>query len=299
MTRLSEFADVIPGLTVVRDCEFESLGNLSDTTPRRLVFAEDAHWSAQALNTPDVAALITTPDLAASGWSATSLGIATTESPRHAFFAIHNHLARHTDFYRASFENRIDPSARIHPSAVLADRGVQIGANVLIEPSVTIFGPVEIGDHSIIRTGTRIGTQGFEFKRIGALIFGVEHAGGVRIGQNVEIQANCTVDRSVFAKWTTIGNDSKLDNMVHVAHNVVVGERCMVAAQAMLAGSVTLGDDVWIGPSSAISSGVTIGNGASVTIGAVVTRDVPPNSRVSGNFAVEHEKLIAFLRTIR
>ncbi len=67
----------------------------------------------------------------------------------------------------------------------------------------------------------------------------------------------------------------------------------------MVAGSAKIGDDVWIGPSASVSSGVEIGDGASITLGSVVTKNVAPGQRVTGNFAIDHDKFIAFLKTIR
>jgi UDP-3-O-[3-hydroxymyristoyl] glucosamine N-acyltransferase len=282
-------------MTVVRDGEFETIGIANHDTPRRLVFLEHERWLESIVSQTEITCVITTPALA----SQCPRGVATSDEPRRTFFELHNRLARETSFYWTDFPTFIDPSARIHPRAYVAERNVRIGANVFIEPDVTILERVILGDGCIIRAGSRIGTQGFEFKHLGDEILPVEHAGGVRLGERVEVQANCTIDRSVFGGFTELGDDTKLDNMVHIAHHVKSGRRCLFAACAMVAGSVTFGDDVWIGPAAAISSGVKIGDRASITIGAVITRDVAPDARMSGNFAVEHEKLLAFLRTIR
>lgn len=294
---LSDAARLVP-MTVVRDGDFETVGNANHTTPRRLVFLESEKWRESVVLQPDISCVIATPALAESLLSS-HVAVATSEEPRRTFFELHNRLARETSFYWTDFPTFIDPSARIHPRAYVAERNVRIGANVVIEPDATILERVILGDGCIIRAGCRLGTQGFEFKRLGDEILPVEHAGGVRLGERVEMQANCTIDRSVFGGFTELGDDTKLDNMVHIAHNVKSGRRCLFAACAMVAGSVTFGDDVWIGPASAISSGVKIGDRASITIGAVITRDVAADARMSGNFAVEHEKLLAFLRTIR
>lgn len=295
---LSETA-AIAGIEVVRDGAFESVGNVNHATPRRLVFLESEAWLPAVLAEKDVACVITTRALAGSFEPRPDLGVAVADEPRRSFFQLHNHLARNTAFYWTDFQTVIDGTAEIHPRAFIAPRNVRIGAGVVVEPDVTILERVEIGEGSIVRAGSRLGTQGFEFKRLGDELLPVAHAGGVRLGRDVEVQANCTIDRSVFGGFTELGDGTKLDNMVHIAHNVRTGKRCLFAAKAMVAGSVTFGDDVWIGPAAAISSSITIGDRASITIGAVVTRDVAPGARVSGNFAIEHEKLVAFLRTIR
>jgi len=231
--------------------------------------------------------------------SATNIGLAITPDPRGVFYAYHNHLACNTDFYWTDFKTEIGEGAQVHHTASVAQRNVRIGRRTIIEANTTINERSIIGENVIIRTGVRISTQGFEFKRVGHEIVPVEHAGGVRLGDRVEIQANSAISRSVFGGYTELGDDTKLDNLVHVAHNVIIGKRCFLAAAAMIAGSVTIHDDVWIGPGASVSSGVTIGDKASVTIGAVVTRDVPSNARVSGHFAIDHEKYLAFVKKIR
>jgi UDP-3-O-[3-hydroxymyristoyl] glucosamine N-acyltransferase len=115
----------------------------------------------------------------------------------------------------------------------------------------------------------------------------------------VEIQSNTCVDKAVFGGFTVVGQGSKVDNLVHIAHNVRLGPRNRVVAGAMVAGSVVTGEDVWIGPMASISSELTVGDRAAVSLGAVVTRSVPADTRVSGNFAIDHARFIAFLKTIR
>ncbi len=149
---------------------------------------------------------------------------------------------------------------------------MRIGRRTVIEPHVTVLPHSIVDDDVILRAGCVIGMQGFEFKRLGGEILPVAHAGGVRLHDRVEVQANSVVDRSVFGGFTEVGEDSKIDNLVHIAHNVKIGKRSLLAANAMIAGSVVIGDDVWIGPSASISSEITIGDRAFVTLGSVVTR---------------------------
>jgi UDP-3-O-[3-hydroxymyristoyl] glucosamine N-acyltransferase len=130
-------------------------------------------------------------------------------------------------------------------------------------------------------------------------LYRVGHGGGVRLARGVEIQSNTCVDRALFGGFTEIGEDCLIDNLVHVAHNVRMGPRCRVAACAMVGGSVVLGEEVWIGPNASISSEITVGGRAFVTLGAVVTRDVGNGEHVSGNFAIDHTRFLAFLRTVR
>ncbi|MEJ5200484.1 MAG: UDP-3-O-(3-hydroxymyristoyl)glucosamine N-acyltransferase [Anaerolineae bacterium] len=293
---LSEASSIVP-LTVLRDAAFASLGFVTHRAEAMLVFLESERFLEGLLANANVSAVITTADLAER--LPGHLGVALSDFPRRDFYHLHNYLAEQTTFYWEDFPTEIAADAVIGPHVYIAPQNVRIGHRVVIEPHVTVLPHTIIGDDVILRAGCVIGSQGFEFKRIGQTILAVAHAGGVRIGDRVEIQANSCVDRSIFGGFTEIGEDTKLDNLVHVAHNVKIGKRCLLAAHAMIAGSVTIGDDVWIGPSAAVSSEITIGDGASVTLGSVVTRNVAAGQRVTGNFAIDHDKFIAFLRTIR
>lgn len=291
--RLSDAAKLEP-LSVERDAVFESLGTVVHRQPRMLVFVEEPKYLAAVRANDAIACVIVPPSIAPDVPS--GYGLAVAEDARGSFYRLHNRLARETTFYWQDFPTEIDPTASIDEAAYVAPKNVRIGARVRIEPLAAVLERTIIGDDAVLRAGCTIGTQGFEHKRIDGEIFPVEHAGAVRFGNRVEIQANSTVDRSVFGGFTELGDDTKLDNLVHIAHNVVVGRRCLIAASAMIAGTVTMGDDVWIGPNATISSGVAIGNGASVTLGSVVTRDVPDGGRVTGNWAVPHEQFLATLR---
>lgn len=295
-TRLSDVA-AEAAFDVVRDGDFSTLGSAGDPANGMLVFAEDERWLRAIDGNGAVAAVITTSALAEQ--VPDGLAIAVAESPRRSFFELHNHLARTDGFYWRDFASEIDPRAQVHPRAVIAERNVRIGAGCVIEPNATVHERVIIGDGVTLRSSSVIGTQGFEFKRIDGRILSVAHAGGVRLGDAVEVQANTAICRSLFGGYTELGSDTKVDNLVHIAHNARIGRRCLIVAHAMIGGSATIGDDVWVGPGVCISNGVTVGDGASLTIGSVVTRDVLPGQRVTGNFAVDHERFLSHLRTVR
>lgn len=294
--KLSDAAS-IASLQVQREGEFGSLGQIGHDAPAMLTCLYDERYLEELLGKANVTCAITSERLAErlpARW-----GVAVADDPRRAFYVLHNHLHERTDFYWQHFPAEIAPDARIHPTAYVAAQDVRIGRRTVIEPHVTILERSLIGDDVIIRAGAVVGSQGFEFKRFGQEVFAVAHAGGVRLGDRVEVQANCAISRAVFGGFTELGDDTKLDNLVHVAHNVRIGRRCLLAACAMVAGTVTIGDDVWVGPGATISSGLRIGDRASITLGAVVTRDVASGQRVTGHFAIDHDKFIAFMRTIR
>lgn len=281
---------------VVRDGAFETLGLLSSSAHGLLVFAESAEWADQAARTKSVACVMTTRELASR--VPENLGVAITEHPRDAFYALHNRLVAEA-FYAAPFDTTIDATACVHPRAYVADRDVRIGARCVIEPNATILEGTILEEDVVIRAGAVIGGEGFQvFPSDGKLVT-IRHGGGVKVGARADIQHNAVVDRAVFGEATSIGEDTKIDNLVHIAHNVRLGRRNRVVAGAMIAGSVVSGDDVWFGPMCAVSHGLHIGTGASITMGAVVTRDVPDGAKVSGNFAIDHGRFLAHIRAIR
>ena len=294
--KLSEIKDK-GTIEIIVDSEFASLGVVTRNNPKQLVYIEDSKYLPAMLKKTNISCVITTEELVPT--IPEGLGIGISKNPRKAFHKIHNDLAKNTNFYWKPFRTEIASSAKIHPTAYVAERNVRMGERCAIEPNVSILENSILEDDVIIRAGSVIGTEGFEFKRVEKEIQPVIHAGGVLLHSRVEIQANCCVSKTIFGGYTEIGEDTKLDNLVHVAHGVIIGKRCLLAACAMVAGSVRMGDDVWIGPSASISSGVEIGDGASITLGSVVTKNVAPGQRVTGNFAIDHDKFIAFVKTIR
>lgn len=294
--RLTEIP-VLRREAIVRDGDFRSLGFVIHSRPQMLVPLYDARYLDAYERAGHVACAIATRTLAAK--VPAGQGLVIDDDPATLLYKVHIHLAENTKFYGEDFATEIAPSARVEAGVHVAATNVRIGADTVIEPNATILGRAIIGANVIIRAGSVVGAQGFGIRDMDGKRINIPHAGGVRIGDNVEILSNCSIAKGTFGSFTTIGRDSKINACTYVAHNVIVGERCQVAASAVLAGSVRLGDDVWIGPNSTISNGVTVGDRAKVSLGAVVTRDVPAGARVTGNFAVEHEKFLGFLKSIR
>jgi len=150
---------------------------------------------------------------------------------------------------------------------------VHIGAGTAIEHNVTICCPAEIGAGCIIHSGVVIGADGFGFYFEDGVPQKVEHFGGVVIGDRVEIGANTCIDRGTLDN-TIIHDDAKIDNLVHIAHNVEVGSGAMVIAGAVVCGSAHLGDGSYIAPGGIVKNQVTVGNESLVGLGAVLTKNL-------------------------
>ena len=227
-------------------------------------------------------------------------GICKVDDPRYTFFLLHNHLLQNGEYHRPVFKTRIGSNCKISPLAHIAENNVILGNNIVIEEFVSIKENVTIGDNTIIRAGTIIGGEGFEQKRKSDTVLSLHHAGGVIIGSNVELQQINAVDKAIYP-WdnTIIGDYCRTDNMVHIAHGVKMGKRILIAACTCVAGRVQMDDDVWIGPGVTLINGMHIGKGARVNIGSVATRDVEPGKAVTGNFAIDHDRFISNLKSIR
>lgn len=280
---------------VLRDGEFSSLGFADHRRAGMLTFLASEEYVNVIARNDGISCVIATEQLASA--VPEPRGLAVCDNPRVAFYRLHNHLATATAFYHLNRVGHIALTARIHPSAFVA-RDVLIEDEVEVGPNAVILPGTHIEAESVIRAGSVIGSEGFQAIPVGTEVLRVAHAGSVRIGPRVDIHANCCVDRGLFGE-TTIAEDTTVDNLVYIAHEVRVGRKCRLGAHAVVNGSAVIGDDAWIGPGAVLSNGVSVGAGASVSLGAVVTQDVSSGARVTGNFAIDHDRFLSFLRSIR
>lgn len=197
-------------------------------------------------------------------------------------------------FYTSSNIGKIEPTATIYKSATLGDN-CYVGHNVVIEEDVkignhtkimhnsTILKNTVIGNNCIIGSNCTIGGLGFGYEKNeeGEYEF-IYHIGNVLIEDNVEIGNNTCIDRAVLGS-TYIGNNVKIDNLVHIAHGCQIGNNSLVIANAMIAGSVEIGENTWVAPSSSIINNKKIGNNVTIGLGAVVIKDIESGDVVVGN----------------
>lgn len=177
---------------------------------------------------------------------------------------------------------RIGEGAYIGPFCDVRD-GVVIGEGSRLEGSVTVHEGTRIGRNVVVRAGAVIGTDGFGFNRNGAgALEKFPQIGGVEIGDDVEIGSNACVARGTMSD-TVIGRGTKIDNLVHVAHNVHIGEDCLITAMVWIGGSAKIGDRCWLSPMVSILNGITVGDDAMVAMGSSVIRDVANGEHVAGS----------------
>ena len=180
-----------------------------------------------------------------------------------------------------SKNSKIGKGSYVGPNTIIRDY-VVIGENCNIYGNVTINDRTTIGNNVKIQSGTVIAGEGFGYLKSDKLgIINFPHIGGVILEDNVEVGANNTIDRGALSN-TILRKDVKTDSLVHIAHNVVIGERTLIMANAMFAGSVTVGKDCWIAPSSSMSDTIEIGDNVTVGLGAVVLKNIPSNQTWAG-----------------
>ena len=174
----------------------------------------------------------------------------------------------------------------IYPGCFIGNN-TKIGSDGLVYPNVSIRERVSIGNRAIIHSGTVIGSDGFGFITIKDRHHKIPQSGTVEIGDDVEIGANVSIDRARFDK-TVIGSGTKIDNLVQIAHNVVIGENSIIVAQAGISGSTIIGKNVTLAGQAGLVGHITVGDRAVVAAQAGVTKSVPPGVVVSGYPAKEH-----------
>jgi UDP-3-O-[3-hydroxymyristoyl] glucosamine N-acyltransferase len=167
--------------------------------------------------------------------------------------------------------------------------GARLGRDVRLYPQVTLYPGVTLGDRVAVHSGTRIGSDGFGYVFREGAHQKLPHVGGCIIGNDVEIGANCTIDRGSIDQ-TVIGDGTKLDNLVHVAHNVRIGRLCLMAAQVGIAGSVRIGDGVVLAGQVGVSGHLSIGDKVTVTAQGGVVGNVPAGEMWGGFPARPHRE---------
>lgn len=189
--------------------------------------------------------------------------------------------------------------ACIGDNSIIGDRSViypnvyigahsKIGADSIIYSNVCIREYVELGARCIIHCGAVIGSDGFGFSFRNGKHEKIPQIGTVIIGDDVEVGANTTIDRATFGK-TVIGTGTKIDNLVQIGHNTIIGKHCILCGNVGISGSAILGDYVTVAAGAGVAGHIEVGAQSTIAALSGVTKSLPPKSIVSGFPAVDHE----------
>lgn len=176
----------------------------------------------------------------------------------------------------------------IYPNTTIGE-GVKIGDNTIIYSNVSIREFVEIGKNCVIQPGAVIGSDGFGFVKVNGNNQKIEQIGSVIIEDNVEIGANTTIDRGAIGD-TIVKKYTKIDNLVQIAHNDIIGENCLIISQVGIAGSTTVGNNVTLAGQVGVSGHISIGDNVVVGAKSGVSGNVEPNQILSGYPLVDHKE---------
>ena len=282
---------------VEKDSEFNWLGLTAEDYEGKkvLTFLNDEKYYKEIENNKSITCIVATEEVAQKIEKG-KYGIIISENPRKDFFELHNKLVKE-DFYFTKKENKISEKAYISEKANIGKYNIVIEDDVIIEADVTIYENVTIKKGTIIKSGTILGADGFQYVRDKEEIIKVEPAGDLEIAENVVIHNNSVIDKGIFGK-TFIGENTKIYNLVHVAHDSKIGKNVFLTAGVIVCGRVKIGANSYLGPNCTIKNGLFLGKNSKVSMGAVVTKDVKDNEVVTGNFAIPHEQFISNLKKI-
>ncbi len=256
-TTIFQVAEMLGAAKPASDGALQNLSSIPHATEDSIVFAADDGTLREAL--------ASRAGLILSQCVSSDPRVLEVGDPRTAFAQV----------YRAFFDR--PAGAGIHPTAVIASGAVlgdaceigagcvlepntELGAGCILGPRVTVHSGTTLGARVRVQSGAVLGSAGFGYARgpEGHLRF--PQIGTLFIGDDVEIGANTTIDRGALGE-TRIGRGTKIDNLVHIAHNCIIGERVLIAAQVGLAGSITVEDDAMLGGQVGLGERVTIGRG--------------------------------------
>lgn len=283
--------------TLLYDGEFKRLDycTVKENGPF-LTFMEREKFLPALLDNTEISCVLCTPQLAEK--MPVGVGVYITEEPKACFEEIHNLLADSSEYLLPNFDTEIGSNCEISPLAFIASK------NVIIEDDVFVGPFAYIGEHSTIKRGCKIynhatiGGRSFSYARKGIdEVVGLRDCGQVILDEEVEIMSYTHLARGILpTDCTYIGRRTILDAHIHVGHGAQLAERVFIAAGATLGGNCRIGRDSWIGVNACVSNRIVVGERCRVSIGAVATKDVPDDTIVTGNFAIEHSQFIRNLK---
>ena len=280
---------------------------VGEAGPGDITFIESERY-AKLLKASPASAAIVGPHF--KGFTKPEMPVIEVDDPITAFIAVRTHLVGTTKprwtgvhkmaavpeatvlgadvaihaFVAIGDEVEIGDGSTLHPGVVIGDR-CKLGKGVIIHPNAVLYADVTLGDRVEIHSGTVVGGDGFKYHMIDGKHLKVPHTGKVEIGDDVEIGSNCTIDRATF-EVTRIGEGTKVDNLVMIAHNNQIGKHNLLCGQVGIAGSCKTGDYVIMAGQAGIKDHTDIGDKVVIGAQAGVHRNIPAGQNVLGSPAI-------------
>lgn len=296
MFKINELVKLLDGKYDGNIEEIEGLAPFEVANEFELTFAADEKFLKRLHETK--AKVVIVPPV--PGLPADKSYIYVTKNPRELMPIILNYFKRSTKPMEKAIEDSaqignnvslspnvyighdvsIGNNSIIYPNVTIL-QGVTIGENAIIYPGVTIREFCTIGDNVILQPGAVIGSDGFGYVKVNGKNVKIEQIGIVKLEDDVEIGANCSIDRGTIGN-TIIKKGTKLDNLVHIAHNVIIGEQGFITGQVGIAGSTQIGDNVILGGQVGLGGHISIGNNVTIAAKGGLTHNVGDNETLSG-----------------
>ena len=287
---LSEFLE-LPAGRLYEQIVLDKDVSIYGFSPLNVTREETISWSrSEEIDWSEIKASVIICPIATQSPLSNNIILVRTDSPRKLFAEWLSFFVNTLAPVLSGIEKTavVDPTATIHETAYVGhfaviEENVVIGASSVVGHHSVIGSGTFIGNHVVLKPHCVIGEDGYGFERDDNNIpIRIPHVGWVEIKDHAEIGSFTTVCRGTLGV-TRIMNHAKIDDHVHIAHNVVIKDRSMIVACAEVSGSTEIGEDSWVAPGSVIRDAIVVGRDVTIGLGAVVLKDVPDGSIVLGN----------------
>ena len=294
---LKQIAEIIGAKYIgVDDFPISGTNEIHRVKSGEIVFVNHPKYYEKALNSEATVILIDKEVDCPQGKA-----LLASDDPFRDFNKINAYFTPIQTFKTCGENVKIGKSSQVHSSVVIGN-DVEIGEECIIMPNVVIGDRTKIGNRCIIQSGTVLGGDAFYYRKLATGYIKMLSVGNVVLEDDVEIGANCTIDRGV-TDTTIIGEGTKMDNQIQIGHDTIIGKRCLIASQVGIAGCCNIGNDVTIWGQVGVSSDITVEDGVVILATSGVSKDLKKGKTYFGAPAEEakeyYKKQVKITRLIQ